>query len=396
MASPSPFKALFSKQTITASKHLEPTSSSPSKKSRLRESRDSKPAAKGTTAVTFKKRHPARLSSHSATAVLSADHDTNSLGRLFSLLAPMSTSSPSSSPTMLLPPAALFPALTATASSAPHSSALAPTGPKRQKPGLFSKIKKPRKQLLDDHHSTSTTTSASSTKGTVSHRQKGAWSSIFRRDNDTTAIDSQPPWSPSPERHLQTTTVPVTHRKVGTGLQFGQIWRSKDTADMGPSLSISSDKSSDNDKDSRAIAITKKTDWLSIPSSTPTDSSSTSRCDHCQRADQLKCQQRSQLQRQRSKTRFTFAVQDVFGIGRMSEMAVALLLAHDCFLCRKPLWLQCAILLWEGVVVLVVLWAVLRVIGLAEVIVWGADDIVRGSVSLIQAIGQALRIVFWR
>lgn len=89
-----------------------------------------------------------------------------------------------------------------------------------------------------------------------------------------------------------------------------------------------------------------------------------------------------------------FAVQDVFGIGRMSEMVVALFLAHDCFLCRKPLWLQCAIMLWEGVVVLVVLWAVLRVIGLAEVVVWGADDIVRGSVSLVQALGHAIRIIF--
>jgi hypothetical protein len=53
-------------------------------------------------------------------------------------------------------------------------------------------------------------------------------------------------------------------------------------------------------------------------------------------------------------------------------------------------------MLWEGVVVLMVLWAVLRVIGLAEVIVWGADDIVRGSVSVFQAIGHAIRILFWR
>lgn len=73
-------------------------------------------------------------------------------------------------------------------------------------------------------------------------------------------------------------------------------------------------------------------------------------------------------------------------------MSVALFLAHDAFLSRRPFWLQCAILAWEGIVVLLVLWGVLRVVGLAEVVVWGADDLIRGVVSIFRTLSLALKM----
>ncbi|KAF9919186.1 hypothetical protein BX616_000039 [Lobosporangium transversale] len=89
----------------------------------------------------------------------------------------------------------------------------------------------------------------------------------------------------------------------------------------------------------------------------------------------------------------TLAIHDILGIGKVTEMSLALFLAHDAFLSRRPFWMQCAIMAWEGLVVLLILWCVLRVVGLAEVVVWGADDLARGTVSLIQAIMQSLRII---
>lgn len=89
----------------------------------------------------------------------------------------------------------------------------------------------------------------------------------------------------------------------------------------------------------------------------------------------------------------TIAIHDIFGIGKATEMALGLFLAHDAFLSRRPFKLQCAILIWEGTVVLAVLWAVLRVVGLAEVVVWGADDLARGTIGAIRTLGQGLILI---
>lgn len=87
---------------------------------------------------------------------------------------------------------------------------------------------------------------------------------------------------------------------------------------------------------------------------------------------------------------FTILVHDILGIGKAMEMALGLFLAHDAFLSRRPFKLQCAILAWEGIVVLTVLWAVMRVIGLAEVMIWGVDDLARGTLGAIQTVGRSL------
>lgn len=89
----------------------------------------------------------------------------------------------------------------------------------------------------------------------------------------------------------------------------------------------------------------------------------------------------------------TIAVHDIFGIGKATEMALGLFLAHDAFLSRRPFKLQCAILVWEGIVVLTVLWAVMRVVGLAEVLIWGVDDLARGTMGAIRTVGQGLVLI---
>ncbi|KAF9164941.1 hypothetical protein BGX21_009491 [Mortierella sp. AD011] len=78
------------------------------------------------------------------------------------------------------------------------------------------------------------------------------------------------------------------------------------------------------------------------------------------------------------------SVQDIFGLGKVMEVTLAMLHAHGAFLRRHPFWLQCVLMSWEGLVVLLLVWGVLRVVGLAEVIVWGADDLVRGTLTTLQ------------
>lgn len=84
------------------------------------------------------------------------------------------------------------------------------------------------------------------------------------------------------------------------------------------------------------------------------------------------------------------SVQDVFGLGKVMEVTLAMFHAHGAFLKRHPFWLQCTLLAWEGLIVLMLVWGLLRVVGLAEVIVWGADDLVRGTLSTIAVIGRRL------
>lgn len=88
------------------------------------------------------------------------------------------------------------------------------------------------------------------------------------------------------------------------------------------------------------------------------------------------------------------SVQDVFGFGKVMEVALAMSHAHGAFLRRHPFWLQCALMGWEGIIVLLLVWGVLRVVGLAEVVVWGADDLARGTLSTIFAIGRKLQTIF--
>ncbi|KAK3840840.1 MAG: hypothetical protein J3R72DRAFT_446488 [Linnemannia gamsii] len=88
------------------------------------------------------------------------------------------------------------------------------------------------------------------------------------------------------------------------------------------------------------------------------------------------------------------SVSDVFGIGKVMEVILALFHAHGAFLRRNPFWLQCVLMAWEGVVVLMLVWGLLRVVGLAEVIVWGADDLIRGTLSTVQMLGRTLQTYF--
>ncbi|KAF9196088.1 hypothetical protein BGZ50_002068 [Haplosporangium sp. Z 11] len=88
------------------------------------------------------------------------------------------------------------------------------------------------------------------------------------------------------------------------------------------------------------------------------------------------------------------SVQDIFGLGKVMEMILALFHAHGAFLRRQPFWLQCALLGWEALVILLLVWGVLRVVGLAEVIVWGADDLVRGTISTLQTVGRTMLAYF--
>ncbi|KAG0004379.1 hypothetical protein BGZ79_009450 [Entomortierella chlamydospora] len=84
------------------------------------------------------------------------------------------------------------------------------------------------------------------------------------------------------------------------------------------------------------------------------------------------------------------SVQDIFGLGKVMEVTLAMLHAHGAFLRRHPFWLQCVLMSWEGLVVLLLVWGVLRVVGLAEVIVWGADDLVRGTLTTLQIASRAV------
>jgi len=85
------------------------------------------------------------------------------------------------------------------------------------------------------------------------------------------------------------------------------------------------------------------------------------------------------------------SVSDVFGIGKVMEVVLALFHAHGAFLRRNPFWLQCVLMGWEMLVVLLLVWGVLRVVGLAEVVVWGADDLIRGTLSTVQMVGRTLQ-----
>lgn len=126
---------------------------------------------------------------------------------------------------------------------------------------------------------------------------------------------------------------------------------------------------------------------------------STSQVQVDQRGNVMAVQQRQEIIHQEihQKTRsvalvsVNVSVSDVFGIGKVMEVILALFHAHGAFLRRNPFWLQCVLMAWEGVVVLMLVWGVLRVVGLAEVIVWGADDLIRGTLSTVQMLGRTLQ-----
>lgn len=126
---------------------------------------------------------------------------------------------------------------------------------------------------------------------------------------------------------------------------------------------------------------------------------STSRVQVDQHGNLMAVQQRQEIIHQEihQKTRsvalvsVNVSVSDVFGIGKVMEVILALFHAHGAFLRRNPFWLQCVLMAWEGVVVLMLVWGVLRIVGLAEVIVWGADDLIRGTLSTVQMVGRTLQ-----
>ncbi|KAG0307132.1 hypothetical protein BGZ99_001522 [Dissophora globulifera] len=85
------------------------------------------------------------------------------------------------------------------------------------------------------------------------------------------------------------------------------------------------------------------------------------------------------------------SVHDVLGLGKVMEITLAMFHAHGAFLRRQPFWLQCVMMGWEALVVLLVVWGLLRIVGLAEVIVWGADDLVRGALATVRVVGTTLQ-----
>ncbi|KAG0273551.1 hypothetical protein BGZ96_004800 [Linnemannia gamsii] len=133
-----------------------------------------------------------------------------------------------------------------------------------------------------------------------------------------------------------------------------------------------------------------------------TTSQSTSQVQVDQHGNVMAVQQRQEIIHQEihQKTRsvalvsVNVSVSDVFGLGKVMEVILALFHAHGTFLRRNPFWLQCVLMMWEGVVVLMLVWGVLRVVGLAEVIVWGADDLIRGTLSTVQMVGRTLQSYF--
>ncbi|KAF8932919.1 hypothetical protein BGZ47_011120 [Haplosporangium gracile] len=132
---------------------------------------------------------------------------------------------------------------------------------------------------------------------------------------------------------------------------------------------------------------------------TASQSQSTSEVQVDQQGNVMAVQQRQEIIHQEihQKTRsvalvsVNVSVSDVFGLGKVMEVILALFHAHGAFLRRSPFWLQCVLMAWEGVVVLMLVWGVLRVVGLAEVIVWGADDLIRGTLSTVQLVGRTLQ-----
>ncbi|KAF9109684.1 hypothetical protein BGX27_007335 [Mortierella sp. AM989] len=88
------------------------------------------------------------------------------------------------------------------------------------------------------------------------------------------------------------------------------------------------------------------------------------------------------------------SISDIFGLGKVMEVILAMFHAHGAFLRRHPFWLQCVLMSWEGLIVLLLVWGVLRIVGLAEVIVWGADDLVRGTLSTLQIVGKTVYAYF--
>ncbi|KAG0285116.1 hypothetical protein BGZ98_005648, partial [Dissophora globulifera] len=85
------------------------------------------------------------------------------------------------------------------------------------------------------------------------------------------------------------------------------------------------------------------------------------------------------------------SVHDVLGLGKVMEITLAMFHAHGAFLRRQPFWLQCVMMGWEALVVLLVVWGLLRIVGLAEVIVWGADDLVRGALATVRVVGTTVQ-----
>ncbi|KAF8924624.1 hypothetical protein EDD21DRAFT_391215 [Dissophora ornata] len=85
------------------------------------------------------------------------------------------------------------------------------------------------------------------------------------------------------------------------------------------------------------------------------------------------------------------SVQDVFGLGKAMEILLAMFHAHGAFLRRQPFWLGCVVMGWEGLMVMLLVWGLLRIVGLAEVIVWGADDLVRGTLLTVNKVGRMVQ-----
>ncbi|KAI7816813.1 hypothetical protein BC939DRAFT_467784 [Gamsiella multidivaricata] len=306
------------------------------------------------------------------------------------------SSSSASYSSMLLPPRALFPSLSGT-TPAPATAPL--TKSPKAKRGLFRKTKRHSKNTIatpgysSEERSTGWSLRPWASWGGGGGAEGGLGEGASPSKNDSRSHGRI--WA-SKTSKSDTDVVMIQHqqqlvdntkkKKKKSGMFAGESCNSEVGAGAGqimlhPSYnlsnrSITSMYSSSPPSDHEALATTGYQQH--------SHSCLDQVCHHCQH------------QQGSSRMGVTLAVHDVFGIGKVTEMSLALFLAHDAFLSRRPFWMQCAVMGWEALVVLLALWGVLRVVGLVEAVVWGANDIVRGTVSTIQALGRALQFLLLR
>ncbi|KAF9931444.1 hypothetical protein BGZ67_005310 [Mortierella alpina] len=291
---------------------------------------------------------------------------------LFNLILPPDPTTSHAQSSMLLPPAALFPSLAGSGAKSPR---------------LRDAFVKPhKKQPAPDKKCVSAGTSVA----TEPVRPWGAW--IPGAAASSTALPMDDPDAPGQAKPSQARL--WARRSEEKEVAKEEKRKAKLLKSAAAAAATSGQNGTDPYSADKQIMLHPSYNLSSQSVAAPSHPSSPRRHE-CLYAcpQQQQQQQQEQLQHGRSRVfGVTLAVHDIFGIGKVIEMSLALFLAHDAFLSRRPFWLQCAVLAWEGLVVLLVLWGVLRVVGLAEVVVWGADDLIRGVVSIFRTLSLALKM----
>ncbi|KAI8602584.1 hypothetical protein EDD21DRAFT_371454 [Dissophora ornata] len=410
-SSSSPFKALFKSSSTPNDNASYVTTSSHDTRTKPK-LKVTKPTNTSTTTTTKSTSVWASSSSSgSGSGSGSADQNIKKRSAFFSLLPTSSSSSPStvantsatSSSSMLSLPTALFPSPHSSTGSGPASGA----GARRSKlkHGLFNKAKRPSKSALSDSEQQQQAAEERNTGW--SSRPWAGWGASLSPSNGFQSDSSNSEETPTSKARQGWISIPKAS-KSDTDVAVVAIEQQEHRENYFKSKKKTKSAPDDGgDKGSGQImlhpAYNLSSQSVLSSSSPPNDQSLPSAAyqqqyHQCSSQEQI-CVHHQQLQQQQqrpSRMGVTLVVHDVFGIGKVTEMSLALFLAHDAFLSRRPFWLQCAILAWEALVVLLVIWGVLRVVGLAEVVIWGADDLVRGTVSMIQALGHAVRFLVVR